>query len=114
MSERRERQLARQQAKRDRRFFFAAALICVFILGLICGGRMVNASKPVKHNYKYYKEVKVDLGETLWDIAEDYATAGYASANDYIAEICEINSLCDDQICYGQRLLIPYYSSEWK
>lgn len=114
MSERKERQLAKQQARRDRRFFLATALVCVFILGLICGGHMVNASRPVKHSYKYYKEVKVDLGETLWDIAEDHMTAEYASTNDYVAEIREINSLCDDEIFYGQRLLIPYYSSEWK
>jgi len=114
MSERRERQLAKQQARRDRRFFLATALIGVFILGLICGGRLVNASKPVKHSYKYYKEVKVDLGETLWDIAEDYAAAGYASASDYISEIREINSICDEKILYGQQLLIPYYSSDWK
>lgn len=114
MSERRQRQLARQRARRDRLLFLTAALICVFILGFICGGRMVNASKHAKHNYKYYKEVKVDLGETLWDIAENYRTDEYDSADDYIAEIREINSICGDEIRYGQRLLIPYYSAEWK
>lgn len=114
MSERRQRQLARKQARRDRIFLFIAALLCVFILGLFCGGRMVKASKLAKTNYKYYKVVKVDLNETLWDIAEDYMTAEYSSSDDYIAEVREINSISGDEIRYGQRLLIPYYSKEWK
>ncbi len=114
MSERKRKQAARKQAQQRRMLFLAAALICVFILGIICGGRMVDASKPVKHNYKYYKELKVGLNDTLWDIADTYMTEDYASVNDYIKEIQEINSLTDDQIVYGQRLLIPYYSHEWK
>lgn len=114
MSERRQRQLERKRVMRNRRIMIAVALVGVFILGIICGGRMVSASKPVRNSYKYYKEVKVDLGETLSDIAKTYMTEDYESAADYIAEVREINSICDDEIFYGQRLIVPYYSPEWK
>lgn len=112
MSERKRRQLERKRVRRNRKIAIVAALICVFILGLICGGRMVSASKPMLHTHKYYKEVKVHLGETLWDIANQNMTEEYASAKEYIKEVQDINSLSGDEILYGQRLLIPYYSIE--
>ena len=114
MSERKQRVLERKRVKRNRRIAIAAAFICIFILGLICGGRLVSASKPIRNSYKYYKEIRVDSGETLSDIAKDYMTEEYDSANAYIAEVRKINSICDDEIYYGQRLLVPYYSAEWK
>ena len=56
--------------------------------------------------------MKVHLGETLWDIANQNMTEEYASAKEYIKEVQDINSLSGDEILYGQRLLIPYYSIE--
>lgn len=111
MSERRQRQAERRRIRRNRRIAAVAVLVCVFILGLICGGRMVNASKPEQNTHKYYKEVRVDRGETLWDIANDYMTDEYRSTEAYIEEVCEINSISGTEIYYGQRLMIPYYSA---
>ncbi len=110
MSERRQRQEERRRIRRNRRIAAAVLLIGVFILGLICGGRMVNASKPEQNTYKYYKEVRVDRGETLWDIANDYITDEYRSTEAYIEEVCEINAISGTEIYYGQHLMVPYYS----
>lgn len=53
MGERRQRQAERRRIRRNRRIAAVAVLVCVFILGLICGGRMVNASKPEQNTHKY-------------------------------------------------------------
>lgn len=116
MNEGRERQrrAERRRAKRNRRVAIIAALICVFVIGLICGGRLVKASRHDRGAYKYYTSITVDCNETLWDIANEYMTEEYASVNDYIREVQEINSIVGTEIYYGEDLLVPYYSVELK
>lgn len=61
---------------------------------------------------KYYTSIKIDAGATLWDIAEEYMTEEYASVEDYIEEVKEINHMESDMIYTDAYLCIPYYSSE--
>ena len=51
---------------------------------------------------------------SLWEIAEEYMSEEYASVEDYIKEVKEINHLTEDLIYEGAYLCIPYYSSEIK
>ena len=54
-------------------------------------------------------------GESLWDIANEHMTEEYDSPKTYIKEVKSINSLTDvDKIYAGQRIVIPYYSTELK
>lgn len=65
--------------------------------------------------YKYYKSVTVGGGDTIWDFACLYAdTDFYESYEGYIKEVMDINHLKDEQIVYGQHIIVPYYSSEFK
>lgn len=65
--------------------------------------------------YKYYKSITVGGGDTIWDFAKLYAdTDFYESYECYIKEVMDINHLKDDQIVYGQHIIIPYYSNEFK
>ena len=66
-------------------------------------------------SYKYFTNIQVDAGDTLWSIADEYAYGEhYASNKEYIAEVKRINKLIGDDIIAGQYLIIPYYSSEFK
>lgn len=82
-------------------------LICVFSYGTIKS----NASS----GFKYYKQVTVEAGESLWELAGEYADSDYyKDRSSYIAEIKRINHLdADGSVTAGQSLIIPYYSAEF-
>lgn len=110
----RKKELYRKSIRRKR---MVAALtkffICIFAIGVVFGSFIVNASQPAD-SYKYYMEIKVSSGETLWDIANEHISDEYSSIQSYIDEVRKINSVYDNEIYYGQRLMIPYYSAEIK
>ena len=64
--------------------------------------------------FKYYKSVTVQPGDSLWSIAADNMSEEYDSIQDYIDEVCFINSLSNTCIHAGKNLTIPYYSAEFK
>ena len=83
------------------------------IIGCIVFGSTKAQAAPAETSYKYYTSIQVQKGDTLWNIACNYMTDEYASVNDYIEEICEINHIADSDIHSGQYLTIPYYSDEY-
>lgn len=88
-------------------FLLTVANIIFFI------SKPVNA-KEEKPMIKYYTSIEVKQGETLTSIAKDHLI-GYSSVSDYIDEVKFMNSLKDvDDIRAGQKLYIPYYSTEVK
>lgn len=65
--------------------------------------------------YKYYTNIEIQPGDTLWDLAEDYMGDQYESRAVYVAEVRQINGIADsDSIVSGQYLIMPYYSAEYK
>lgn len=65
-------------------------------------------------SYKYYKSITVQTGDTIWDYARLYADKNfYDSYDNYIKEVMTINHLEDDNIIYGQNIILPYYSNEF-
>ena len=65
--------------------------------------------------YKYFMSYELEYGDSLWSVAEAHMDAHYVSIEDYIEEICIINSITmDSQLIAGTNLIIPYYSQEFK
>ena len=65
--------------------------------------------------YKYYTQIEIQDGDSLWDLAGKYMENGpYKSRNDYMNEVVEINQLSSTTIIKGQHLLVPYYESSFK
>lgn len=64
--------------------------------------------------YKYYKSIAIQNGDTLWEIANEYKTEKYESTEEYVEELKQINALDSDVIHEDRRLLVVYYDSEWK
>lgn len=92
------------------------SIFAVFILVIICSilfGSIKAQAASSEVSYKYYTSVQVQNGDTLWNIAKDYITDDYDDMNAYLAEICSINHISDDNIHAGQYLTIPYYSEEY-
>ena len=63
---------------------------------------------------KNYKTVRVEYGDTLWSIADEYIMDLNIDKTEYIAEICALNNLNADDIQAGEYIVVSYYSKEVK
>lgn len=65
--------------------------------------------------YKYYTQIEIGHGDSLWKIAGKYMKNGpYESRKDYMDEVVEINQLSSTTIIKGQHLIVPYYDHTYK
>lgn len=64
-------------------------------------------------SHKYYKSIDVNAGDSMWSIAELYLSEEYASKQDYIKEIMEVNHMDSTTLYADQKLIIPYYEREF-
>ena len=64
--------------------------------------------------YKYYTSIRIEDGDSLWEIAGRYADTGYESREEYIQELKTVNQLTDTTLRSGQYLMVPYYSGDYK
>ena len=102
----------RRQREMRKDFLMLVMTICLVITCSISFNSFRSNAKDdsVKTSYKYYKSIVIDNDDTLWSIAEEYMDdEHYDSINAYIQEVKNMNSLTDDEIQYGEHLIIPYY-----
>ena len=95
---------------------FIATVFIVFATCALFGNLLISAhekrsEEPV--NFKYYKSIEIQPGDTLWDIAEEYITEDYRSVSEYVMVLKEMNSLSTDDIQAGQNLMIAYNDTEF-
>ena len=87
-------------------------IACFSVMFCSFGSKAQSSSEDI--SYKYYKSIAVGAGDTLWDYARLYADENhYDTYNSYIKEVKDINHLKDDNIVYGQYIVLPYYSNEF-
>lgn len=106
----------RLRRERTRKCMAALLAVCATVcMILICSVSYRAISSNASDGFKYYTGVTVEAGESLWDLAGEYMDgAHYDSRESYIAEICSINHLSDENaISVGQLLILPYYSQEY-
>ena len=83
------------------------ALVSIF-MGRSLMQVMADEDPEVRCN-KYYTSIRLDSGDTLWTIADEYNTFSGKSTEEYVRELRRMNSLSDDQIHEGHYLTIAYY-----
>lgn len=64
--------------------------------------------------YKYYTSYEVQPNDTLTDIAEKYTADTNVTIADYILEVKKNNHLDSDKITSGEKIIVAYYSEEYK
>lgn len=119
MNERELRRYARAlRLQRERRkkcltaLLTVAATVCMI---LICSVSYRALDTNANDGFKYYTDITVKTGESLWEIAGEHVDGiHYDSRESYISEVCSINHLADENaISAGQILILPYYSNEY-
>lgn len=86
--------------------------VVIFVIQIGKSPSSIEANANEMPRYKYYTCIKVNRGETLWDIADEYITEEYKDKRDYIDEVIKINQLTSDLLPYGDVIVVPYYFSE--
>ena len=115
----REAKLMRIRRKRKRRALIrrirraVLVLAAAFFLWLILTG-FTGVSVTKDPVYRYYTAVTVRCNDTLWEIAQQHMTEEYSSVKAYMKDIMEVNNMKTDAVYYGQKLILPYYSTEVK
>ena len=95
-------------------------LICCFSALFFTARPAVAEKKQQQELHKYYTNITVRQGDTLWAIAEDQladeaTSAAYKSRRSFIKEVISLNHLKDgNYLLAGQKLIVPYYSTEYK
>lgn len=117
MTDRELRAYKRQQKRRkqiQRRICTMIATICMIVVCAVSfhGIRSVASNGEDQLKFKYYTQVTVAYGETLWDLSDGYIDyEEYKDKNEYIAEVRSINHLSEENgVRAGQTLIVPYYS----
>lgn len=115
-----ERKYKRERVRRTRQIF-ERVLLSICLIALLAIGssailtKATTADEAEKVYYKYYTQIEITSGDSLWEIAGKYMEHGpYKSRNDYMKEVVELNQLSDTTIVLGQHLVVPYYDAIYK
>ena len=118
ISERANESLRKREAVvRRQRSVFAIAIILVVTLGILLGSSinaLASSDKDIASYNKYYVSIRIETGDTLWTIADEYVEGFNITKADYIQEVCQINGISEDNIKAGDHIVVPYYSQEIK
>lgn len=106
----------RKRLQRMHGIISISALILSIVIVFSISGMVTNArSTDDKPEYKYFKSYEIEYGDSLWSVASDHYDSHYESVEEYIEEICIINSISSDsRLIAGSHLIIPYYSFDFK
>ena len=107
----------RETVVRRQRSVLAIAIILVVTLGILLGSSinaLASSDKDISSYNKYYVSIRVETGDTLWTIADEYVEGFNITKADYIQEVCQINGISEDNIKAGDHIVVPYYSQEIK
>lgn len=110
------RNIMRRKQVAKRRMILLLTAVFMITIGSVVYGSMFSSAQEQStdaHQYKYFKSIEIQSGDSLWSIAEEYCDDAYdGDIREYIAEIKELNSLTSDNIHAGKKLLVIYYDTE--
>lgn len=95
-----------------KRTILTFSVITLIVLGMTFGCTLrANAKESTSAmDFKYYKEVQVNTGDSLMSIANDNMDeTHYTSVGELAREIIVTNQLVSETITTDMVLLIPYY-----
>lgn len=110
----------RERIRRTRQIFERILLTVCIIALLVIGSSTIfakatTAEEADKVYYKYYTQIEIQDGDSLWSLAGKYMKNGpYESRKEYMEEVAQLNQLSSTKIIKGQHLIVPYYEDTYK
>ena len=107
----------REAVVRRQKSILALVVLALVVFGILLGTGMnalASSDKDIASYNKYYVSIRVESGDTLWTIADEYIDGFNIEKDDYIKEVCEINKISKDDIHAGDYIVVPYYSQDVK
>lgn len=107
----------REAVVRRQRGLLAVVVILIVAFGILLGtsiNALASSEKDIASYNKYYVSIRIESGDTLWTIADEYVEGFNLSKSDYITEVCQINGISEDNIHAGDYIVVPYFSQEIK
>ena len=110
-----QRKLRRQKEIRRTFILTGITFVLVMVFTLSYHALLTHANTELENiSYKYYTSVQIQPGDSLWSLADRYADCEhYASQEQYITEVMNMNHLTGEDIYAGNYLILPYYSTEF-
>lgn len=115
-----QRKYKREQMRRTKQIIERVLLTLCLIALLAIGSSAIltkatTAEEAKNIYYKYYTQIEIANGDSLWDIAGKYMMHGpYETRKDYMEEVMELNQLSSTTIISGQHLVVPYFEAVYK
>ncbi|MBQ8188765.1 MAG: LysM peptidoglycan-binding domain-containing protein, partial [Lachnospiraceae bacterium] len=107
--------IRRQREIRNRILLLAFTVCLVLVMAVSYYSITSYAESEIGNmSFKYYTDIQVEYGDSLWSIAREYCDSHYDNIFDYMNEVRSINHIKGDTIREGQMLIVPYYSNEYK
>lgn len=82
----------------------------IILFAVLCLSGSAGKVQAENTHKKYYTQIQVGEGDTVWNIAARYITSEYQNTGAYIDEVAQINHISVDEITSGCYLMIPYYA----
>ncbi len=94
-------------------FIMVALIVVIGSTGFKSLFASAHASVNESVQYKYYKSIVIEDGDTLWNIATE-CSSSQMTTKECVQEIKELNQLSSEAIQEGQHLVVPYYDIQYK
>lgn len=87
----------------------SCGVVAFIVMTVLCILPMVVTAEKLITKEKKVISVKIEKGDTLWSIANEYISEEYTDLNSFIQEIKFSNGLTSDQIYEGRYIIVPVY-----
>ena len=85
-------------------------LVTIFLILILVTVWKANVAADENLSEIQYKVIKIEEGDTMWEIAKETMNPGFHSEREYIGEVLRCNSMDTTDITSGHYLMIPYYT----
>lgn len=92
--------------------YLVMLFVCVMVLSCFFGKTLVMASVEENRTVyeRYYTDIEIQSGDTLWSIAKTYNKNSGMEIREYIHELKQMNGMVSDDIDAGESLTIVYFA----
>ncbi len=94
--------------------YFIMLVMFVMVLSCFFGKTLVMASEEESSVVyeRYYTDIEIEAGDTLWSIAKTYNENSGMEIREYIRVLKQMNGMVSDTIAAGDSLTIVYFAEE--